>query len=68
VPTVTLVGTVFVVIANFESEGLGLPELPLAVVEYPMGGVSTDEAVARAERAFDQIVAGVMTTAAAKGA
>ena len=55
----TIVGTTFVVIANFESEGLGLPGLPLAVVEYPMGGVARDEAVARAYRAFDQIVAGI---------
>ena len=49
----------FVVIANFESEGLGLNGLPLAVVEYPMGGVPHEEAVARAHRAFDQVVAGV---------
>lgn len=55
----TIVGDTFVVIANFESEGLGLPNLPLAVVEYPMGGVAREEAVARAHRAFDQIVAGI---------
>jgi hypothetical protein len=56
---VTIVGTAFVVIATFERESLGYPGLPLAVVEYPMGGVSTAEAVARGHRAFDEIVAGL---------
>lgn len=58
-PTVTIVGETFRMIADYESEGLGLPGLPLAIVEYPMGGVPTEEAVARAHRAFDQIVAGL---------
>lgn len=47
------------VIAKFESESLGFPGLALAVVEYPIGGVPTSEAVARAHRAFDEIVAGL---------
>ena len=32
----------------------------LAIVEYPMGGVPTEEAVARAHRAFDQILDGLV--------
>jgi hypothetical protein len=31
----------------------------LAIVEYPMGGVPTEEAVERAKRAFDQILTGL---------
>lgn len=46
-------------IANYESEGLGLPGLPLAIVEYPMGGVPTEEAVARGHRMYDQIIGGL---------
>jgi hypothetical protein len=59
VPTVTIVGTTFVPIAKYESEGLGLAGLPLAVVEYPMGGVPAAEAQERARRAFGQILAGL---------
>ena len=33
--------------------------LPLAIVEYPMGGVPEQEAVERGKRAFDQIVFGL---------
>jgi len=56
---VTIIGETFRPIAAYESEGLGLATLPLAIVEYPMGGVPRDEAVARAHRAFDQILAGL---------
>ena len=55
----TIVGETFRMIADYESEGLGLPGLPLAIVEYPMGGVPAEEAVARAHRAFDAVLAGI---------
>lgn len=67
-PTVTIVGATFRMIADYESEGLGLPGLALAIVEYPMGGVPIEEAVARAHRAFDQILAGLTGPAGAGGA
>ena len=49
------------VLANYERQALGMPELPLAIVEYPMGGVSTEEAQRRAIGALDQIVTGLTT-------
>ncbi len=55
----TIVAETFRTIAGFESEGLGLAGLPLAIVEYPMGGVPQAEAVSRAERAFPQILSGL---------
>ena len=36
-----------------------MPELPLAIVPYPMGGVSTEEAQKRALAALNEIVAGL---------
>jgi hypothetical protein len=60
IPTVTIVGKTFVPIAKYESEGLGFAGLPLCVVEYPMGGVPTEEAQARAQRGFPQILAGLL--------
>jgi hypothetical protein len=56
---VTIIGETFKAIAAYESEGLGLAGLPVAIVEYPMGGVPTEEAVQRAHRAYDQILAGL---------
>ena len=53
-------------IADYESEGLGLPGLPLVIVEYPMGGVPTEEAVARAHRMYPQVLSG-LTVAVAGG-
>ena len=61
----TIVADTFRTIARYESEGLGLAGLPLAIVEYPMGGVPTEEAVDRAKRAFAQIMAGLTDTSLA---
>jgi hypothetical protein len=47
-------------IAEYESEGLGLPGLPLVIVEYPMGGVPREEAVSRAHRAYPQVLTGLL--------
>ena len=55
----TLVATRFVVLANYERRRLGMPELPLAIVPYPMGGVATAEAQQRALAALNEIVAGL---------
>jgi hypothetical protein len=57
---VTIIGENFRMIARYESEGLGLPSLPVAVVEYPMGGVPTEEAVARGHRMYPQILSGLL--------
>ncbi|MBM3346705.1 MAG: hypothetical protein FJY55_09470, partial [Betaproteobacteria bacterium] len=55
----TLVGTRFEILANYERRRLGMPELPLAIVPYPMGGVATEEAQRRAVAALDQVVNGL---------
>ncbi len=59
IPTVTLVATRFTVLANYERKALGLPAMPIAVVPYPMGGVSTEEARNRALHIRDDIVGGL---------
>lgn len=56
VPTVTFVADTFVVLADYEKQGLGLADLPLATVKYPFGGVPAQEARARATAAFDAVV------------
>ena len=52
-------GTRFEILANYERRRLGMPELPLAILPYPMGGVATEEAQRRAVAALDQIVNGL---------
>ncbi len=59
IPTVTIVGDRFVVLANYERQALGLPELPLAVVEYPIGGAPAEEARRRGHKVFGEVVAGL---------
>lgn len=63
----TIVGQTFRMIAEYESEGLGLPGLPLVIVEYPMGGVPRDEAVARAHRAYPQVLTGLLLEGTGSG-
>lgn len=58
----TLVATRFTVLADYERKSLGLPELPIAVVPYPMSGVSTEEARRRALVIRDDIVTGLTST------
>ena len=54
--------------AAYECDSLGLTDLPFVIVEYPMGGVPTDEAVARGNRAFPQVLAGLLEESAAERA
>ncbi len=51
--------TRFKVLANFERKTLGMPELPYAIVPYPMSGVSTEEAQRRALAILDEVVTGL---------
>lgn len=51
--------THFVVLANYERRRLGMPELPFAVVPYPMAGVSTEEAQNRARAVLGDMVSGI---------
>ena len=55
----TLVATRFTVLANYERKSLGFPDMAVAVVPYPMSGVSTEEAQRRARAIRDDIVRGL---------
>ena len=55
----TLVATTFKVLANYERKSLGMPEMPMAIVPYPMGGVATEEAVRRALAALNEMITGL---------
>ena len=61
----TLVATTFKVLANYERRSLGMPEMPMAIVPYPMGGVSTEEAVQRSLAALNEMITGLTVQPAA---
>ena len=51
----------FVALANYERKSLGMPELPLAIVPYAMGGIPPDEARQLAVDAFGKMLGEIST-------
>jgi hypothetical protein len=56
IPTITLVATRFTVLANYERKSLGMPDLPVGVVPYPMTGAPIEEAQRRARAIRNDLV------------
>ena len=46
----------FEFLAKFTGKGLGMPDLPLAVVPHPIGGISAEEVKAKADKIIDLII------------
>ena len=62
VPTVTVCTHLFVRLGEVERRALGMPELPMAIAQHPLGGLKTDAVLAKAETLLDQVVAGLTVT------
>ncbi|MCH8107168.1 MAG: hypothetical protein IIB30_02300 [Chloroflexi bacterium] len=62
VPTVTVCTHLFVRLGEVERRALGMPELPMAIAQHPLGGLKTDAVLAKAETLLDQVVAGLTIT------
>ena len=62
VPTVTVCTHLFVRLGEVERRALGMPELPMAIAQHPLGGLKTDAVLAKAEALLDQVVAGLTIT------
>jgi hypothetical protein len=60
VPSVAFVAEPFVELAKYEARGLGIPDLNLVVLPYPMGGIDVEEIVRRASAAFPEIVSALV--------
>lgn len=56
VPTVTICTTAFEGLAREESRNLGMPDLPLAIIQHPIGGEPPSVIDQRAEDALAQVV------------
>jgi hypothetical protein len=60
VPSVAFVAEPFIELAKYEARGLGIPDLNLVVLPYPMGGIDTEEIVRRAGTAFPEILSAIV--------
>ena len=55
-PTVTVCSNRFEVLAKATAAGLGMPNLPLVVVPHPIGGISAEEVIAKADSILDKVI------------
>lgn len=56
IPTLTLVTSSFVRLAQVTSQGMGMPDQALVVIPHPMGGIPSDVVRAKISNAFPEIV------------
>jgi hypothetical protein len=56
IPTVTIVSHLFQPLAQTTCRNLKTPSHPMVVVPHPVGGISPDEAKAKADGIIDELV------------
>ena len=56
IPTVTVCSHLFQRLGNVERRSLGMPGLPMAIAQHPIGGVSPEAALAKADALFDAVI------------
>ena len=55
IPTVVMGTYEFEQLAKLEARNRGLPELPLALIPHPLGGIREDEVVKKADLAVEVV-------------
>ena len=56
-PAVVVTTTAFLALAHHEAHTLGMEDLPLLLVDHPLGGEPAERIEARAARAVSQLLA-----------
>jgi hypothetical protein len=56
VPSAVICSEPFVQLGRTQSKVLGVPDLPLIVIQHPLGGLAMDEVKARADSALAQLL------------
>ena len=46
-------------LGDVERKSLGMPELTMAIVEHPLGGLQAEKLLAKADKLLDQVVEGL---------
>ena len=52
----TICSNRFEVLARATAAGLGMPNLPLVIVPHPVGGISAEEVIAKANGILDNLI------------
>lgn len=55
----TICTEAFIGLAREESRNLGMPELPIVIVQHPLGGLKQEQVALRAAEAAEQVVLGL---------
>jgi hypothetical protein len=55
-PTVTVCSNRFEVLARATATGMGMPNLPLVIVPHPIGGISAEEVIVKADGIVDKVI------------
>jgi hypothetical protein len=55
VPTVVVGTDEFIELAHLEARNRGVPDLPIAVVKHPLGGIKPDEVERKADSIVDEV-------------
>jgi hypothetical protein len=56
---VTICTEAFIGLAREESRNLGMPELPIAIIRHPLGGLKGEQVAQRSREALEQVVLGL---------
>ena len=56
VPSAVICSEPFLKLGRTQARVLGVPDLPLIIIEHPLGGISIDDVKARADSAFGQLL------------
>ena len=57
VPSAVICSKPFLQLGRNQARVLGVPDLPLILIEHPLGGIALDDVKARAESALPQLLA-----------
>jgi hypothetical protein len=49
----------FIGLAREESRNLGMPELPIAIIRHPLGGLKAEQVAQRSREALEQVALGL---------
>ncbi|MDA0733677.1 MAG: hypothetical protein O2909_02635 [Chloroflexi bacterium] len=60
IPTVAVCSHLFVRLGETERRALGMPELPMAIAQHPIGGIKADAVQAKADALLEQVIAGLI--------
>lgn len=58
-PAVAVCSHLFVNLGQAERRALGMPELPMAITQHPIGGIHNEAVLEKADELLEQIITGL---------